>query len=43
MHYLTDVAFAALIAYVVSKAVYYVMFGFNDNYEIKQGSLLEKF
>ncbi len=41
-HFLSDVVIGALISYITSKIVLYIMFGFNNNFEINKGSLLEK-
>lgn len=41
-HFLSDVVIGALISYITSKVVLYVLFGFNNNKEINKGSFLEK-
>ena len=43
MHYMSDVAIGALVGYCVSKAVTWIMLGFDEEkIEIKEGSILNK-
>ncbi len=43
MHYMSDVAIGGIVGYCVSKAVTWVLFGFNEeNTEIKEGCLLNR-
>ena len=43
MHFMSDVAVAGIVAFCVSKAVTWILLGFNeDKLEIKEGSLLSK-